>query len=131
MASTFKSNPAVIFDLFGEPWPDDTTDSTAAWTCWRDGGTCPGVPYQAGGLQELINVVRATGATNVLELGGIGYASVFTHLGDNEPTDPGPPGAAATWTSQLVADFTITTSGDVPMPPAWTRSSRRSTVRRC
>jgi hypothetical protein len=105
VASTFKNNPAVIFDLFAEPYPDNNTDSTAAWTCWRDGGTCPGVPYQAAGMQELVNVVRATGATNVLELGGIGYASVFTQWGTYEPTDPGPPGAPASWTPQLVADF--------------------------
>jgi hypothetical protein len=105
VASTFKNNPAVIFDLFGEPYPDSNSDTTAAWTCWRDGGTCPGVSYQAAGMQELVNVVRATGATNVLELGGIGYASVFTQWGTYEPTDPGPPGASASWTPQLVADF--------------------------
>src|SRR5207249_731946 len=49
VATTFKGNDAVILELFNEPVPDSNQDSDAAWTCWRDGGTCPGVPYEAAG----------------------------------------------------------------------------------
>jgi len=42
VATTFKSNSSVLFDLFNEPYPDSNRSTTAAWTCWRDGGTCPG-----------------------------------------------------------------------------------------
>ncbi len=88
VASAFEGDPATIFDLFSEPYPDNNTDSTAAWTCWRDGGTCPGVGYQAAGMQELLNTVRATGASNVVLLSGIGYASVLDQWAAFEPVDP-------------------------------------------
>jgi hypothetical protein len=96
VAATFKNNPAVLFDLFNEPFPDNNSDTTSAWTCWRDGGTCPGVSYQAAGMQQLVNAVRATGATNVITLAGIDYAGVFDHFAQYEPSDPA---------GQLAADF--------------------------
>jgi endoglucanase len=88
VANAFKGNPAVLFDLFNEPFPDNNSDTTAAWTCWRDGGKCAGITYTAAGMQELVNTVRATGATNVIMLGGIGYASVLDQWGAYAPTDP-------------------------------------------
>src|SRR5205814_3710296 len=72
VAQTFKGNDSVIFELFNEPWPDEQRNSVAAWTCWRDGGTCPGVPFEAAGMQTLLDAVRAAGATNVVALGGVG-----------------------------------------------------------
>src|SRR5439155_1001265 len=63
-------------------------DSDAAWTCWRDGGTCPGVAFQTAGMQTLLNAVRATGATNVVALGGVGYATYLTRWLQYRPTDP-------------------------------------------
>ena len=68
MANTFKDN-RILFDLFNEPYPDaagNWTNATAAWTCWRDGGTCTGISYQVAGFQSLVNAVRATGNTNVI-----------------------------------------------------------------
>jgi hypothetical protein len=96
VAATFKDNPAVLFDLYNEPFPDNNSDTTAAWTCWRDGGTCPGVSYPAVGMQQLVNTVRAAKAHNVITLPGIGFASVFDQWGAYEPTDR---------YGQLVADF--------------------------
>ena len=47
VATYFKSNPNVIFELFNEPYPDNNNwNSQAGWQCWRDGGTCSGVSYQ-------------------------------------------------------------------------------------
>src|SRR3954453_2404183 len=60
VANAFKANKAVLFDLFNEPFPDNNADSTAAWTCWKNGGTCSGVSYAAAGMQTLVNAVRAT-----------------------------------------------------------------------
>jgi endoglucanase len=88
VASTFKGNDAVIFELFNEPWPDSQRDSLAAWTCWRDGGTCPGVGFQVAGMQTLLNSVRATGATNVVALGGVGYANYLSRWLQYKPSDP-------------------------------------------
>ena len=60
VANTFKDDPAVVFDLFNEPYPDRATSTTAqAWTCWRDGGTCPGIGYEVAGMQDLAR--RRTG----------------------------------------------------------------------
>jgi hypothetical protein len=88
VASTFKGNDAVIFELFNEPWPDNQADSVAAWTCWRDGGTCPGVGFQVAGMQTMLNSVRATGATNVVALGGVGYANYLSRWLQYKPSDP-------------------------------------------
>jgi hypothetical protein len=87
VAATFKGNLSVIFDLFNEPYPDNNQDTTAAWTCWRDGGTCAGVGFQAAGMQSLVNAVRDTGATNVIMLGGVEYANSLSQWLAYEPTD--------------------------------------------
>jgi endoglucanase len=76
VATTFKDNGSVIFDLFNEPYPDQALSTrTAAWECWLKGGpACSyGIPYTSAGMQTLVNTVRATGATNVIMLGGIGH----------------------------------------------------------
>ena len=88
VASTFKNNHAVIFDLFNEPYPDNTGDSPAAWSCWKSGGTCSGVSYQAAGMQELVTSVRNSGATNVIMLGGVQYANTLDSWRAYEPSDP-------------------------------------------
>jgi len=88
VASTFKGNDAVIFDLFNEPWPDEQRDSVAAWTCWRDGGTCPGVPFQAAGMQTLVDAVRSTGATNVIAAGGVSHSNALSQWLAYAPHDP-------------------------------------------
>ena len=88
VATTFKSNPATLFDLFNEPYPDNNNDTTAAWTCWKNGGTCSGVPYPAAGMQTLVDSVRATGATNVIMAGGVVYANSLTQWLQYQPTDP-------------------------------------------
>ena len=103
VAAAFKGNDAVILDLFNEPWPDDQRDSAAAWTCWRDGGTCPGVPFQAAGMQTLVDVVRGTGATNVIALGGVSYSNALSQWLAYKPSDP-LNGLVASW---HVYDFNI------------------------
>ncbi|HSE61407.1 MAG TPA: cellulase family glycosylhydrolase, partial [Candidatus Saccharimonadales bacterium] len=74
VANYFKGNPAVIFDLYNEPYPDSNRDTTAAWTCVRDGGNCPGVGFVAAGMQEMLNSVRSTGAKNPVLIAGPEYA---------------------------------------------------------
>lgn len=95
VASAFKGNNAVIFDLFNEPFPDNDGDTTSAWNCWRNGtnaSTCPfgtaGLSYNAAGMQELVTAVRATGATNVIMLGGIQYSSTLDRWMQFAPSDP-------------------------------------------
>ncbi len=95
VANTFKSNSSVIFDLFNEPFvntsfPPNSTD----WSCWKNGSTapqaipCSSVGYAVAGMQTLVNTVRATGATNIIMLGGLSYSNDLTGWLANKPTDP-------------------------------------------
>jgi len=89
VANTFKSNNAVVFDLFNEPFPERATgNETTGWTCWRDGGTCAGIPYQVAGFQSLVNAVRATGSTNIIMIGGLAFSNDLTQWLQFKPTDP-------------------------------------------
>ena len=71
-ASTFKGDHALIFDLFNEPYEVD-------WSCWLHGCEIPASStwpaYRAAGMQELVDIVRSTGARQPLLLGGLNYAS--------------------------------------------------------
>ena len=82
VATRFMDNSRVIFDVYNEPHPLNSQadgpygSSEAAWLCWRDGGTyltggaCqydPDYwPYEVAGMQELINAIRSTKATNII-----------------------------------------------------------------
>ena len=88
VATAFKGNDAVVLDLFNEPFPDSNRDSPEAWRCWRDGGRCAGMAEEAAGMQELVTAVRATGATNVIALGGVRYANALSGWLAHRPVDP-------------------------------------------
>jgi hypothetical protein len=87
VANTFQGNSSVIFDLYNEPHP-------SSWSCWLNGSSaastspCSDVPFAVAGMQTLVNTVRATGATNVLMLGGLAYSNNLSSWLQNEPTDP-------------------------------------------
>ena len=88
VANTFKADPTVVFDLFNEPYPDRATSTTTqAWQCWRDGGSCPGIGYEVAGMQDLVDSVRSTGATNVILAGGIAYSNDLSQWLTYKPTD--------------------------------------------
>jgi hypothetical protein len=98
---------AVIFDLFNEPYPDRALPSeTAAWQCWLKGGSSctAGISYPVAGMQTLVNTVRATGASNVIMLGGLAYANDLSQWLTYRPTDPDG-NLAAAWN----ADFNCST----------------------
>ena len=89
VATAFKGNNAVIFDLFNEPYPERATgDEATGWSCWLNGGTCSGITYSVAGMQQLVNAVRAAGASNVIALGGLAYSNDLTSWLAYEPTDP-------------------------------------------
>lgn len=87
VASTFKSNTSVLFDLYNEPF-------TNSWSCWLNGstapqsGACSGVGFAVAGMQSLVNAVRATGATTPLMLGGLAYSNDLSQWLQYKPTDP-------------------------------------------
>jgi endoglucanase len=93
VAKTFRSDDAVLFDLFNEPWPDNQSSSNAAWRCWRDGGCRQvsqngGRTYTAVGMNQLIHAVRSTGARNIVMAGGVNYASSLGKWLTYSPIDP-------------------------------------------
>ena len=89
VANTFKGDPATVFDLFNEPYAERATGSeSTGWTCWLSGGTCAGIGYSVAGMQSLVNSIRATGAANVIMLGGLAYSNDLTGWLAHEPTDP-------------------------------------------
>ena len=96
VATTFKGDPATIFDVYNEP-------TGVSWTCWRDG--CPITngrgTWQVAGMQSLVTAVRNTGATNVVMVGGLSYANDITGFLPQftyKPSDP---------TGQLAASFHV------------------------
>ena len=80
MANTFKSDPAVLFELYNEP-------HDISWSCWLHGCTTSD-GWQTAGMQQLVNTVRHTGATNVILVGGLGWSSDLSQWLKHEPNDP-------------------------------------------
>jgi endoglucanase len=101
VATTFKNDHAVIFDAYNEPHITSTNaQASNPWQCWRNGCTVtvlyqghnqpvPGAaPWQGLGMQELVDAIRSTGATNPIMVGGLNFAQDLTQLLQNLPTDP-------------------------------------------
>ncbi|HLJ34605.1 MAG TPA: cellulase family glycosylhydrolase [Ktedonobacteraceae bacterium] len=101
VATTFKDDPAVIFEPYNEPNIASYNSLTAnPWECWRDGGCtvsrfvpCEHCAYvrtqwQTEGMQEMVNAIRATGATNPIMLGGLGSANDLSQFLRYLPSDP-------------------------------------------
>jgi endoglucanase len=88
VARYFRDRPAVLFDLYNEPHPDGNRDTTAAWACVRDGGDCEGVGFVAAGMQEMLDAVRSTGASNPVLVAGPQYAGSLRRWVEFEPDDP-------------------------------------------
>jgi endoglucanase len=85
VARTFRSDHALLFDLFNEPYG-------ISWKCWRDGCVVPAsggrAAYRAAGMQQLVDAVRSTGARQPLMLGGIQWSLDLSGWLSHEPSDP-------------------------------------------
>jgi hypothetical protein len=79
VATRFRDNPAVVFDLYNEP-------HGVSWSCWRDGCSVDG--YEAAGMQRLVDAVRATGARQPLMLTGLAYGNDLSQWLAHRPADP-------------------------------------------
>lgn len=80
VAETYKDDGRVLFELYNEP-------HDISWDVWLNGGTAAvrdGTSFTAVGMQELYDTVRATGADNLVIIGGLDWAydlsGVATHL---------------------------------------------------
>jgi hypothetical protein len=81
IASTFRSNQSVLFDLYNEPH-NLGGSAQEEWRCWAQG--CAGY----AGMDRLVKAVRSAGARNVILLAGLGWASEDSEWLRYEPNDP-------------------------------------------
>jgi hypothetical protein len=83
VASSFDTDPGVLFDLYNEP-------HSITWPCWESGCTVVTADgtYQATGMQQLVNAIRGTGATQPIMLGGLAYSSDVSSWLSSLPDDP-------------------------------------------
>jgi Cellulase (glycosyl hydrolase family 5) len=114
VAETFEGNPAVVFDVFNEPFDptdprsgeDPKPQDQVTWNCWDTGtengpaGGAPCVttafgpkeemtaPYRVAGLQTLIDEIRATGATQPVLVGGLNFSNDLSQWLEHAPVDP-------------------------------------------
>jgi len=111
VAARYKDNARVLYDAFNEPIGISNGDSEQNWACWRDGGgACPGLT-DAVGMQAIVSAIRATGATQPIIVGGLGYAQIMTRYLAYLPHDP---------LNNLVAGIHIT-GGWCPDVACWDR----------
>jgi hypothetical protein len=113
IANAFKDNPAVLFELFNEPYlhpassdGDGVFPDNQNWNqAIRNGGITAmyyrslngrtsgsqvneGYSWTVVGYQAALNAIRATGATNVVIMGGQGYDNDETWWTQYPPSDP-------------------------------------------
>ncbi|HXC07905.1 MAG TPA: cellulase family glycosylhydrolase [Steroidobacteraceae bacterium] len=113
VANAFQNNPAVMFELFNEPFVCPVsnggvcstpagvdankllaTGGTQSYYIGLSTGTYGGsitrepYTYNTVGYQQVITAIRATGATNVIICGGNSYDADLTWWTSNAVTDP-------------------------------------------
>lgn len=103
VATTFKSYPNVLFELFNEPFLNfDFTGNAWSYMMKGTGGAFSGYPatsnsgnwqdvkkpWVIASYQAMLNAVRATGATNVVLVGTMQYSQDFSGWLLYRPTDP-------------------------------------------
>jgi endoglucanase len=101
VATMFKNDSAVIFEPYNEPHITTSNAETKnPWQCWLDGcnitivqgydgqNRVNNTSWQAAGMQELVNTIRSTGATNPILLGGLNWSQNLTGLQSYLPNDP-------------------------------------------
>jgi len=98
-AERYKNHPAVIFDLFNEPFGID-------WKTWKEGGFVANQSkvtdesaflseeekkknqgFESIGMQALLDAVRGTGAKNLVVVGGLTWSSDLRGITDGFALD--------------------------------------------
>jgi aryl-phospho-beta-D-glucosidase BglC (GH1 family) len=77
LANRYKNDGGVLFELFSEPYPRGGEGGFSNWELWQKGGLHPAdntygprPAFEAVGMQEMYEVVRATGANNLVIISG-------------------------------------------------------------
>ena len=98
VAGSYKSEPGVIFDLFNEPY-DYWGENADHWAGWLNGDTYTqyvtggspytvSTPWRTAGAQELVNTIRAAGATQPILVNGLDWADDLSGWLTHMPHDP-------------------------------------------
>ena len=102
VATAYKDNPAVLFDLFNEPFITNFTGDPWSYIMYGTKGSFSGYPaynrtgtqktinnaWTVASYQDMINAVRATGATNVILVGSLSYTADLSGWLAHAPADP-------------------------------------------
>jgi endoglucanase len=100
LAGTFKGYPNVLFEPFNEPFFFWMTSGADPWKVLRDGGTFTQYvtgsskvytaphTWQSAGMQQMLDAIRATGATNVVLVGAPNWSQDLSQWVAYKPTDP-------------------------------------------
>ncbi|HEY3022001.1 MAG TPA: cellulase family glycosylhydrolase [Solirubrobacteraceae bacterium] len=88
VAGRFRGDPAVMFDVFNEPysrWDGDVLAFDLTWGCWSRGGCrAPAAndaraltlrTYAVAGMQAIVDAIRGAGARQPILLAGRNYAN--------------------------------------------------------
>lgn len=86
VAARYANDPAVLFDLYNEP-------HDVSWDTWKFGGQVTTwlikrVTYGSPGMQALLNIVRSTGAKNIVIAGGLGWGYDLRGIPEHALEDP-------------------------------------------
>ncbi len=82
LAPIYANHLAVIYDLYNEP-------HDVSWDVWLNGGQITDRPnqrnqtprtFKAVGMQQLLDTIRATGAKNLVVVGGLDWAYDFSGI---------------------------------------------------
>jgi hypothetical protein len=111
VASSFTANPGVMFDLYNEP-------RDISWHCWELGCASPD-GWLTAGMQQLVDAVRDTGATQPIIATGLDHGNDLSGWLAHRPHDR---------LRQLVAGFHLydtEAEGGCVRPACWNRTVAR------
>lgn len=126
LASSFRSNRSVIFDIFNEPYSrwNDRTNSWAfelSWSCWARGGCwAPRATdlqavgkkrFKAVGMNPLIKDIRSTGARQPIIVSGRDWANDLSGIARYVRKD-----------SQLIAGFHAYSKQNCSYKSCWNKT---------
>jgi uncharacterized protein YbdZ (MbtH family) len=107
VARAFKTDQAVIFDLYNEP-------HGIGWHCWRDGCVLP-AGWRAAGMQTLVDAVRSAGAGQPIIATGLDWGNNLSSWLQYRPRDPA---------GQLVAGFHVYNNLSCAVDSCWNKEVR-------